>query len=184
MSVPPLAAGLCPACGFVLHSSAGPIGTPETVLSCGNCGLSIAEPGREAKPKHPQDDAKKPNTRQITLRCAALPAGAEILDRSTISHDLGVQGARLVARAEAPVAAILAVHSLAMTGDPAALLSGWRRELAPGGLLYVEVPKARLADHPLTFTRKSLMLFMERMGFRLVGKVRRPGATAGWFRRY
>lgn len=107
-----------------------------------------------------------------------------ILDRSSISHDLHVRDAHLVTEAEGPVPAILAVLSLSMTRDPAGLLAEWRRELISGGVLYVEVPTAPTEGHFLTFTRKSLMLLMERMGFRLVGKVRRPGAVAGWFRRY
>lgn len=153
-------------------------------MCCGNCGLSIAEPVRDAKPKRLTPDGNPTPARKNMLRCAALAPGAEILDRSTAPHGITVHDARLVTDAEAPVAAILAVHSLAISRDPAALLASWRQELAPAGLLYVEVPKTHDPDHALGFTRKSLMLLMERMGFRLVGKVRRPGAIAGWFRRY
>lgn len=83
-----------------------------------------------------------------------------------------------------PGEVIHAESSLARSADPAALLMSWRRALPPGGKLYLEVPEGLQPGCRLGFTRKSLMLLMERMGFRLITKTRREGAIAGWFRRY
>ncbi|HEY8351927.1 MAG TPA: hypothetical protein VIK87_05240 [Sphingomonadales bacterium] len=107
-----------------------------------------------------------------------------MLDRSAVPHGLRVADAVMVAEADGAVDANLAVHSLAATADPAALLARFRQDLVPRGQLYEEVPAGRVAGFPLTFTKKGLMLLMERMGFRLVTKVRRKGGIAGWFRRY
>lgn len=184
MSVPPLSAALCPACGSLLHRSVSLVAAPETVMSCGNCGLSIAEAELQAKPKHPDEVAKISEIRPMVLRPKGISPGARVLDRSAVPHGLRVADAVMVAEADGPVDAILAVHSLAATADPAALLARFRQDLVPGGQLYVEVPAGRVAGFPLTFTKKGLMLLMERMGFRLVTKVRRKGGIAGWFRRY
>lgn len=103
---------------------------------------------------------------------------------SLTPHGVTVSGAVLSTTAELPAAAILAIDNLAMTDDPAALLTSWRGLLGPGGSLYVQVPDRPLPGYRLAFTRKSLMLLMERMGFRLITKDRVPHALAGWFRRY
>lgn len=150
--------------------------------SCHHCGLSIREVDAGAKPKRARA------TRKATISFPAPFPGAldrrQVLDLSAAAHDVTVTGAVLVTQVEPPVAAILAIDSLAMTDDPAALLSSWRGMLAPGGLLYVDVPLGPTAGVRLAFTRKSLMLLMERMGFRLIAKDRTRGVLAGWFRRY
>lgn len=67
-------------------------------------------------------------------------------------------------------------HVLEHTSDPAAFIQGCTRLLAPGGLLFVEVPcldyryKATVEPHLLFFDREPMRRFISRLGFE-VGKV-------------
>lgn len=168
--------GVCAACGALMLAASGP-------ASCHHCGLSIGEVDAGTKPKRAW------STRKATIDFPATFRGSlerrQVLDLSATAYEVTVAGAVSVAQAEPPVAAILAIDSLAMADDPASLLASWRAMLAPGGLLYVAVPsRPAVGGLRLVFTRKSLMLLMERMGFRLIAKDRTRGVLAGWFRRY
>lgn len=71
------------------------------------------------------------------------------------------------------------VGRLETSEDPAAPLLAVREALGPGGVLYLEIGTGGIWEFP----KKSLMLLMERCGFRLVRKLDRDGRR-GLYRRY
>ncbi|MDA5194670.1 hypothetical protein [Govanella unica] len=71
------------------------------------------------------------------------------------------------------------VGRLEQSPDPARPLLDMRAKLGPGGILYLEIGAGGLWEFP----KKSLMLLMERCGFRLIRKFDRDGRR-GLYRRY
>lgn len=71
------------------------------------------------------------------------------------------------------------IGRLEQSPDPARPLLEVRETLGPGGVLYLEIGQGGLWEFP----KKSLMLLMERCGFRLIRKFDRDGRR-GLYRRY
>lgn len=167
----------CPACGAAWPA----IGLAASVsTACRHCRLSIH--GERSKAKSKRQTVRK----LAAISAIGLPPAATVLDLSSdlAAHDAANRGLTVVRASASPVDAIIAIDSLAAATDPAATLFHWRTLLKPAGILYLEVPEPATTGLRWQFNRRSLMLLMERTGFRLIRKVHEPHALAGWFRRY